>query len=81
MEDDFRQSTVVLCDVREKCKDALTHIQGLIKKAEYGEFDTSKVSPTNGPTVRLLSFQTDNSARAISADLNQTAPRGVLSLF
>ena len=44
MEDDLRQSTVVLRDIREKCKDALTHIQGLIKKAEEGEFDTSKVS-------------------------------------
>ena len=44
MEDDKGQSTVVLRDIREKCKDALTHIQGLVKKAEEGEFSTTKVS-------------------------------------
>lgn len=42
MEDDKGQSTVVLRDIREKCKDVLTHIQGLVKKAEEGEFSTSK---------------------------------------
>ena len=43
MEEDLGKAIVVLRDVREKSKDALSHIQALIKKAEEGEFNTSKV--------------------------------------
>ena len=44
MDEDFLKATAVLRDVREKSKDVLSHIQTLIKKAEEGEFNTSKVS-------------------------------------
>ena len=44
MDEDLPKAVALLQDVREKSKDVLTHIEALVKKAQDGEFKTSKVS-------------------------------------
>lgn len=43
MEGDLEKATLLLKDIRDKCKDTTNHVNELCKKAEKGKFTTSKV--------------------------------------